>query len=129
MSVINLGEKGEELSKLEVQWVDQVPGSEFSLPFIQHMANSMGVSFFKYGKVTDAKGRVDILASLKKRLDEYERSGNTEWLVDVANFAMMEFMVPSIPGAYFEGTDSSESPGRKFVDDRQFDKVRKNLEL
>lgn len=91
---------------------DWLPESEFSPEFVRAMMNRMAVSFHKYGKVADAAGRVDFLASLRVRLDKYLSTGNTEWLVDVGNLAMMEFMHPSHPEAHFRGTDSAESPGR-----------------
>lgn len=34
-----------------------------------------------------------------------------EYLVDIRNFAMIEFMHPAIPGAYFKAEDSDKSPG------------------
>ena len=90
-----------------------VPASEFSEPFAQGMADRMAVSFAKYGAVKDAyPHRVDAIKSLKARLERYERDGNTEWLMDVANFAMIEFMHPKHPEAHFRPTDSKESPGR-----------------
>jgi hypothetical protein len=93
-----------------------VPASEFSDQFVQGMYDRMAVSFFKYGKVADAyPDKVDAIASLKKRLDRYAETGNTEWLMDVANFAMIEFMRPRHPKAHFEGTDSHQSPGRETV--------------
>lgn len=91
-----------------------VPGteSEVSQPFLQGMADRMAASKFKYGPVALSKGKVDPIKSLKVRLDNYERTGNAEWLMDVGNFAMIEFMHPSHPDAYFRATDSRESPGR-----------------
>jgi len=38
--------------------------------------------------------------------------GNVEYLVDAANFAMIEFMHPAHPSAYFKATDADGSPGR-----------------
>lgn len=90
-----------------------VPASEFSDEFVQAMCDRMGVSFFKYGKVKDAfPSTFDALKSLQQRLDKYRQTGNTEYLVDAANFAMIEFMHPSIAGAEFTPTDSDGSPGR-----------------
>jgi len=91
---------------------DSVPTSEFSDEFVQGMYDRMAMSFFKYGPV--AKGypdKVDAIASLKVRLERYAETGNTEWLMDVANFAMIEFMRPRHPKAHFRGTDS-DSTGR-----------------
>lgn len=46
------------------------------------------------------------IGNIRKRLEKYEETGNTEFLADIANFAMIEFMCPSIPGAHYEKTDS-----------------------
>ncbi len=93
--------------------VPGVPDSENSQDFHQGMVNRMGVSWFKYGNVADAyPERVDAVASLELRLAKYRETGNTEFLIDAANFAMIEFMHPKVPGAFFEGTDSDQSPGR-----------------
>lgn len=93
------------------------PDTEFSVLFAQGMANRMAVSFHKYGAVADAyPDKVDAVASLRQRLDEYARTGNTEFLIDAANFAMIEFMHPAVEGATFEATDSQASPGRVGTD-------------
>ena len=95
-----------------------VPQPEFCEEFVQGMADRMGVSFFKYGAVADAyPDRVDAIASLKKRLSKYEMDGNTEWLMDVGNFAMIEFMRPRHPKAHYRPTSSEESPGRAWHGD------------
>lgn len=90
-----------------------VPDTEVSREFLQGMADRMGVSYCKYGALADAyPHRVDAIQSLKVRLDKYERTGNAEWLMDVANFAMIEFLRPKHPDAHYRATDSRESPGR-----------------
>ena len=52
--------------------------SEFSQEFHQGMVNRMEISFHKYGKVMDAKGKVDEAAYLLKRVGKYRETGNTE---------------------------------------------------
>lgn len=94
-----------------------VPETENSLLFHQGMVNRMGVSYFKYGKVALGFPEcVDAIASLHDRLVKYAATGNAEWLIDAANFAMIEFMHPRHPRAHFEATDSDESPGRVRLD-------------
>lgn len=81
--------------------------------FIEYMRNRMYVSFHKYGPVREAyPHKADALQSLSLRLQRYMETGNTEFLVDAANFCMIEFMCPSHPLAHFRATDSDESPGR-----------------
>jgi len=90
-----------------------VPDSEFSEQFVQGMRDRMAVSFFKYGALADAyPERIDALGSLQLRLEQYAETGNTEFLMDVANYAMIEFMRPRHPRAHFSATDSDGTPGR-----------------
>ena len=90
-----------------------VPQSEFSDQFVQGMYDRMAVSYFKYGKVSDGYPKpLSALASLGQRLVKYQETGNTEYLIDAANFAMIEFMRPSVVGAHFTPTDAHGSPGR-----------------
>jgi hypothetical protein len=99
----------------QLKFSEAVPESDFSVPYVQCMVDRMNMSYFKYGLVSEAyPAKVDAIASLKKRLDKYEETGNTEWLVDAGNFAMIEYMHPRHPKAHFKSTDSDESPGRKW---------------
>lgn len=87
------------------------PVSEVSRTFLQGMADRMGVSWRKYGLVEDAYPKaVDAVLSLKQRLALYESTGNAEWLMDVANFAMIEFMRPRHELAHYD--PDVKSPGR-----------------
>jgi hypothetical protein len=91
----------------------RIPDTEFSRDFIQGMLNRMAMSWIKYGNVREAyPHRVNALKSLEQRITKYIETGNTEYLMDVANFAMIEFMHPSVPDAHFTATDSDGSPGR-----------------
>lgn len=83
---------------------------EFSEPFVQKMKNRMWTSMHKYGKVKDAVGKTDFVANIKTRLSKYEADGNTEWLIDAANFCMMEFEFPAHKNSHFRATTSAEAP-------------------
>jgi hypothetical protein len=98
---------------IEIIWPQSVPRSEFDAEFVQGMANRMATSFFRYGKLVEAyPHKINALDSLELRLKKYRETGNTEYLIDAANFAMIEFKLPSLPNARFEATDSNGSPGR-----------------
>jgi len=111
---------------------EEILKTEFSLDFIEKMKNRMIASFYKYGPLAQNVGRENPkdntgeIASLKKRLELYEETGNTEWLVDVANFAMIEFMFPQHSNAHFRATDSDESPGVEGLTIREIEEL--NLE-
>lgn len=80
--------------------------------FLQAMMNRMGVSYHKYGSFytmfPNLKTGVD---NASQRIEKYREDGNMEWLVDAANYLMMEFQAPSHPEAHFRATSSDESPG------------------
>lgn len=86
---------------------------EVSETFIEGMKKRMYVSYYKYGPLKDAyPHKLDAIKSMMLRLEKYAETGNTEYLIDAANFCMIEFMFPSREGAFFKPTDSDGSPGR-----------------
>lgn len=80
-------------------------------PLLQMMTNRMAVSEQKYGKVSRYPARQQALPNIAKRIALYQETGNTEWLLDAANYCLIEAMQPSHPQAHFRATDSDESPG------------------
>ena len=86
---------------------------EYSDRFDDLRKNRMKVSYHKYGPVAEnyGKGYVNAIASLENCLQKYKDTGNTEYLCDLANYAMIEFMYPQHPNKHFRATDSSESAG------------------
>jgi hypothetical protein len=85
--------------------------------FLQAMMNRMSVSYHKYGSFFDMfPERKTGYENCLQRLKKYEETGNTEWLIDAANYIMMEFMAPSHIWAHFRATSSEESPGSVMVD-------------
>lgn len=91
---------------------EEILRTEFSEDFVKYMKNRMVMSYFKYGTVRAAREKVKFLEDVRKRIDKYLATGNTEWLIDAANNLMMEFMFPSHPNGHFKATESRESPGR-----------------
>lgn len=85
---------------------------EYSTEFDRLRKSRVEVSYFKYGPARDnfGSGRVDAIGSLELCLEKFKKTGNTEYLLDVANYAMFRYMYP-LPGEYFRATDSNESAG------------------
>ena len=85
---------------------------EYSHRFDELRQKAIIVSYHKYGpsKENFQKGMVDAVGSLKKNLKKFEETGNTEYLVDVANYAMFRFMYP-MEGEGYKPTDSDQSAG------------------
>lgn len=85
---------------------------EYSTEFDKLRQNRVEVSFHKYGPARDnfAGGRVDAIKTAELCIDAFKKDGNTEHLVDAANYLMFRYMYP-YPGEYFKATGSSESVG------------------
>lgn len=85
--------------------------------FVQGMMDRLSVSHWKYGSIHNTfpiqKRGVD---NIELRVKKYLDTGNTEWLLDAANYCLIEYMRPSHPDAHFRSTDSDESPGAVLVD-------------
>ena len=106
---------------------EEILKTEYSNKFDEIRKNMMVVSYYKYGPLKDNYGTykcMNAIENLKIRLQQYLDTGNTEFLADVANFAMLEFMNPSIEGAKYTPTDSGacEISGFSINEIRNFDK-------
>lgn len=85
---------------------------DFSEDFVQKMRNRIVMSHYKYGWMSETYPEIgDAIASLEERLELYKKTGNLEHLIDVGNFAMIEYMRPRHKNAHFEAEDSEKSPG------------------
>lgn len=89
--------------------LSEILKTEYSEKFDEIRKNMMVMSFYKYGALRDNyknEKTIDAIGSLKKRLAKYGETGNTEYLADIANFAMIEFMYPQHKEAFYKPTDS-----------------------
>lgn len=87
----------------------QILSTEYSERFDDIRKNMMVMSYYKYGPMEENYKQekfLDAIGNLEKRLQKYKDTGNTEFLADIANFAMIEFMYPQHPKAFYKPTDS-----------------------
>lgn len=85
-------------------------------------------SHYKYGAVKNNfgdLGGVDAIETLKMCLEKFEQTHNTEYLADVANYAMFRFMFPK-QGEFYKATDSNESAGVSGITQKEMEKLRNN---
>ena len=92
--------------------IDDILKTDYSEEFDKKRKALIQQSYFKYGKASRnfATGNVDAIGSLEKCLTKFKETGNTEYLCDIANYAMFRFMFPQ-KGEYFRHTDSDDSAG------------------
>lgn len=86
---------------------------EYSEHFDELRKNRFEVRYHKYGTARKnfRTGNVQALTSMERCIEKYNSTGNTEYLVDAANYLMFEFMYPQHPKAHFKATDSKDSAG------------------
>lgn len=99
------------MQTIKLKLPDMVPLNQIDIPFIQGMLDRMAVGFFNYGHMRRYEVKSHSLKNVMIRLNHYKKTKNTEFLIDAANYCMMEFCVPSIKGAFFEPTTKKQSPG------------------
>lgn len=104
---------------ITLEWPDEIQPPQLDEDFLQGMLDRMAVSTFKYGKVTvDAIRKRDMWETIVLRWNTYVETQNPEYLMDVANFAMIEYMVALLEGKQMRPTEGDESPGVVTFDGR-----------
>jgi len=78
----------------------------WSSEFENLMRNRLIMGALRYNsKRLKTGNKYDLIASIKSRINKYEATGNKEWLVDVANYCLLEFVNETHPNAHFEAID------------------------
>ena len=96
--------------KLDDRVCDTILKTEYCKSFDHIRQNAMINSYYRYGSLKDnykVHNTLNAVENIKLRLAKYLETGNTEFLADVANFAMIEFMYPQVPGATYTPTCSN----------------------
>ena len=88
--------------------------------------NRIQVSYYKYGRarVNYQTGNITAIETAKLCVEKYKETGNTEYIVDAANYLMFEFMYPQVPAAFFEATDSNESAGIVGISEKEMERLK-----
>ena len=94
--------------------LDELRQTEWSTAFEQHMRNRLLMGAFRYRMFCEPENwRYDFVLGIAKKVRLYQESGNTEHLVDVANYALLEFVQPKHPDAHWRAEDDhSHCPRR-----------------
>jgi hypothetical protein len=99
------------MAEINLKFPDSVPLDHIDTNFLQGMLDRMANGYFNHGHFRRQHNKPDFIECLHIRLREYKKTGNTEFLMDAANFCMGEFMMPSHEQAYFESTTDKNAPG------------------
>lgn len=76
------------------------------------MKNAIELSHYKYGWMSETYPELaQAVKCIQERLDLYNKTHNLDYLVDIANFAMIEYKHPAYSDAAYTPQDSDKSPG------------------
>lgn len=106
-----------------------IPTTEFAPGFVAKMVRYMMVSYHKYGKVAQAyPDKFDALSDIRARVSKYRETGDFCFLVDAANFAMIEVMHPNMtrarmnnPVPHWGRNEDDTSPGRTDTESKRLE--------
>lgn len=89
--------------------LDVLRQTEWSPEFERYMRNRLVLGGpFRYGRLgTPGKPQWDRMARISQEVAEYERTGNLECLVDIANHVLLEFVEGNHPNKHFGARDDS----------------------
>lgn len=102
--------------------------NEYSERFDELRKNRVEVSYHKYGsaKKNFSTGNVQAIPTMQLCVDKYNETGNTEYLLDAANYLMFEFMYPQHKKAHFKATDSKDSAGIVGISEKEMERYRED---
>ena len=86
----------ETKTRMKVLTMNDILKTEYSNAFDEKRKHLIEQSYYKYGPARRnfATGNVDAVGCIEKCLEKFKETGNTEYLCDVANYAMFRFMFP-----------------------------------
>ena len=110
----------EELEETPFEPVNiaELAKTQMSSRFVELMTNRMVLGTLRYGRWQDNKKngvKYDRVGSIRRRLDLFEKTGNSEYLVDIANFAMIEFEISDHPNLHFSPKDDDGEHVQKIL--------------
>jgi len=89
--------------------IEELRKTEWSPVFEKLMRNRLLMGSFRYGCLHDVnKPKYNRVQKIKDKIELYERTGNLECLVDIANISLMEFEEGEHPLKHFMSTDDKD---------------------
>lgn len=91
---------------------EQILSRDFSDEFVVKMKNAIEMSYHKYGWASKTYPELaQAIKCIQDRVDAYNKTHNKDYLVDIANFAMLEYIYPMYSDAHYTPGDSDKSVG------------------
>lgn len=97
------------ISECDYDIFEELKDTEWSIEFEKLMRHRLVMGALRYGKIHQlGKPRYDRVESIFKRLIKYSNTGNTEFLVDIANLCLLEFEEGIHSNKHFSSIDDGE---------------------
>lgn len=85
---------------------------DFSEEFVTKMKNAIETSHYKYGWASKTYPELaQGINCIDDRIRAYKDTHNKDYLVDIANFAMLEYLYPMFEDAHYTPGDYDKSVG------------------
>lgn len=97
-----------ELPKAKYDFAE-LEKTEWSPEFERLMRNRLLMGALRYGTLEHKRkvgGKWDLVGAVKKKVELYEKTGNLEYLVDSANYCLLEFECGKHPNRHFHALDN-----------------------
>lgn len=93
--------------------LDELKRTEWIPEFEQYMRNRLVMGGIRYETFKEKlhHNKYDCLEYIRRKLREYENTGNLECLVDAANLLMIEYASPHHPHPHFTPGDDTSHVG------------------
>ncbi|MDD3037920.1 hypothetical protein [Bacteroides sp.] len=103
-----------EPGKPQIHTYEELRKTEWSPEFEELMRNRLIMGAMRYGMIgANNKPDYDRVSSVIQRMKQFQKTGNKELLVDVANLCLLEFVECKRPNAHFCAVDDGEHVGIK----------------
>ena len=101
-------------SKDRFPTLEELRKSEWSNDFEQKMRDRLIFGAMRYGcmghgSIPPGKPQYDRISSIRARLGFFEATGNAEWLVDIANMALLMYEERVHPNFHFKSVDGDDA--------------------
>ena len=92
--------------------LDELWETEWNPTFDTLARGKMVLAAFRYGLLRN-NNVFDFIESMKRKIERYEQTHNLELMVDVRNYAMLEFTKPKYADSYYHNEDDTEHAVKK----------------
>jgi len=96
--------------------------TEWSQEFERLMRNRLIMGAFRYGLLAEKRikgAKWNLIEPIAKKVELYEATGNTEYLVDAANYCLLAFECDNHPLKHFTALDDHHDHCKRRIGDRK----------